>query len=227
MQARPVQAVDERGELRSRQPHHAIADRRPAKRSSSRFQYRTSPDPSQAKIFKRSARFERKTKIVPENRSRWSSSRASAARLSAPRRKSTGFVVTSTLTPAGNVITSQPLPHAAPWSASRDRSRRRREPSQRRPQSRSFRSPLSGELAPEPYSASPPLRSRAQKSRRSQRRCVVWRRAVARHGASRTTAAASAHGAERQPRPCPRSHSSRRESAPYAPASTPAVAQIL
>ena len=33
MQARPVQAVDERGELRSRQPHHAIADRRPEKRA--------------------------------------------------------------------------------------------------------------------------------------------------------------------------------------------------
>ena len=32
MQARPVEAVDERGELRGRQPHDAVADRRPAKR---------------------------------------------------------------------------------------------------------------------------------------------------------------------------------------------------
>ena len=38
--------------------------------SSSRFQYKTRPEPSQAKIFNRSARFERKTKIVPENGSR-------------------------------------------------------------------------------------------------------------------------------------------------------------
>ena len=38
--------------------------------SSRRFQYKIRPDPSQAKIFNRSARFERKTKIVPENGSR-------------------------------------------------------------------------------------------------------------------------------------------------------------
>ena len=37
---------------------------------SSRFQYKIRPDPSQAKIFNRSARFERKTRIVPENGSR-------------------------------------------------------------------------------------------------------------------------------------------------------------
>ena len=32
MQTRPVQAIDERRELRGRQPHDAVADRRPAKR---------------------------------------------------------------------------------------------------------------------------------------------------------------------------------------------------
>ena len=32
MKTRPVQPVDERGELRRRQTHHAVADRRPAKR---------------------------------------------------------------------------------------------------------------------------------------------------------------------------------------------------
>ena len=37
---------------------------------SSRFQYEVRPDPFQAKIFNRSARFERKTKMVPENGSR-------------------------------------------------------------------------------------------------------------------------------------------------------------
>ena len=53
---------------------------------SRRFHSSTSPDPSQAKIFKRSARFERKTKIVPENGSWRSCSRTSAARPSAPLR---------------------------------------------------------------------------------------------------------------------------------------------
>jgi hypothetical protein len=64
----------------------------------------SSPDPSQAKIFKRSARFERKTKIVPENGSCRSCSRTSAARPSAPLRKSTGFVATMTFTPAEAAI---------------------------------------------------------------------------------------------------------------------------
>ena len=38
--------------------------------SSSCFQYKIRPKPSQAKIFNRSARFERKTRIFPENKSR-------------------------------------------------------------------------------------------------------------------------------------------------------------
>ena len=33
VKTRPIQSVDERGELRSREPHHAVADRRPAKRA--------------------------------------------------------------------------------------------------------------------------------------------------------------------------------------------------
>jgi len=33
MKARPIQSVDERGQLRGREPHHAIADRRPSKRA--------------------------------------------------------------------------------------------------------------------------------------------------------------------------------------------------
>jgi len=57
---------------------------------SSRFQNRIRPDPSQAKIFTRSARLARKTKIVPENGPSPSASRTSAARPSPPFLKSTG-----------------------------------------------------------------------------------------------------------------------------------------
>ena len=66
-----LKALDERGELRSREPHDPslIGGHRNAF-CSSRFQNSTKPDPSQAKIFKRSALFERKTKIVPEKGSR-------------------------------------------------------------------------------------------------------------------------------------------------------------
>src|SRR5487761_1647066 len=76
---------------------------------SSRFQNSTSPDPSQAKIFKRSARLQRKTKIVPENGSCPSCSRTSAANPSAPLRKSTGLVAIRTRIPAATVIVPQPV----------------------------------------------------------------------------------------------------------------------
>ena len=33
VEARPIQSVNERGELRSREPHYAITDRRPSKRA--------------------------------------------------------------------------------------------------------------------------------------------------------------------------------------------------
>ena len=71
MQTRPVQAVDERGELRGRQPHHAVADRRPAKRpllEALPIQNQARPVPGQDLQPVRP--FERKTKIIPENRSR-------------------------------------------------------------------------------------------------------------------------------------------------------------
>ena len=63
--------IDERSHLRGRQPHDAVADRRPAKRPFLKaLPIQNQARPSQAKIFNRSARFERKTKIVPENGSR-------------------------------------------------------------------------------------------------------------------------------------------------------------
>src|SRR5487761_215165 len=87
---------------------------------SSRFQNNTSPDPSQAKIFKRSARLQRKTKIVPENGSCPSCSRTSAPTPSAPLRKSTGLVAIRTRIPAATVIIPPPSRRKARPSASPD-----------------------------------------------------------------------------------------------------------
>src|SRR6516225_6402534 len=75
---------------------------------SSRFQNSTRPDPSHAKIFTRSARLHRNTKIVPENGSSPSASRTSAASPSAPFLKSTGLLATSTRRPAATAIMSPP-----------------------------------------------------------------------------------------------------------------------
>src|ERR1700684_2709138 len=84
----------------------------------------------------------------------------SAARLSAPRRKSTGFVATRTRTPAGTEITSRPSPPAAPSSASPDRFQGQRAPRPRRARSRSSRSPL-GRAAPREALLSPQERARS------------------------------------------------------------------
>jgi hypothetical protein len=71
VKTRPVQPVDERGVLRSRQTHHAVADRRPAKRvlleavsKTARALCRPRPRSSAG------PRFERKTMITPEKGSR-------------------------------------------------------------------------------------------------------------------------------------------------------------
>src|SRR3954451_15308259 len=66
---------------------------------SSRFQISTRPVPSYTSSFTRSARFERNTKTVPLNGSCCRIDCTIAARPSAPRRKSTGRVATSTRTP--------------------------------------------------------------------------------------------------------------------------------
>ena len=86
--------------LRRRQPHQPVHDRRPLERAL----LEPLPDQHQPgaiprSSFTRSARFERKTKIVPENGSWASVSLASAASPSMPFRKSTGLVATSTRTP--------------------------------------------------------------------------------------------------------------------------------
>jgi hypothetical protein len=134
VQARPIHSVDECGELRSAQPHHPIADRRPAERPLLEplpQQHQAGPVPGQDLQAIRSLRPE------DEDRSCRSCSRTSAARLSAPRRKSTGFVATSTRMPAGTAITSPPSRRAAPSSRSRDQSQAGPELWQHRARSRS------------------------------------------------------------------------------------------
>ena len=58
----PIQPLQQSRELRRREPHHSIAQRRPAERAcSSRLIARTKPVPSQNNNFTRSLRLERKT----------------------------------------------------------------------------------------------------------------------------------------------------------------------
>jgi hypothetical protein len=125
---------------------------------------------SQAGIFKRSVRFERKMKIAPENGSCWSCSRTTAARLSAPRRKSTGFVATRTFTPAGTAIVSRPSRPAARPAARRGRRQGPREPPRRRSRSQSSGNP--GPTLPTSLhrgeAPSRPERTAAPRSRQAQ-----------------------------------------------------------
>ncbi len=184
---------------------------------SRRFQKSTSPDPSHAKIFKRSARFERKMMITPENGSSWSCSLTRAARLSAPRRKSTGFVATSTRTPAGTAIMSLPSRRATRSSASRRQSPARPAPWPPQSRSRLSRrcrrgSAYSSSVLPAPPV---PVQMLQQRSHRPHRR-----RPAAPGGANKTTVGALSHAAVPQPKPVRRPHSSQPRSVPSAPRST-------
>jgi hypothetical protein len=78
-------------------------------------------------IFTRSARLHRNTYSVPvENGSCPTVSRTNATSPSASRRKSTGFVATMTLRPAGFPIMAQPLQRVGHPEANRDQRRGRR-----------------------------------------------------------------------------------------------------
>jgi hypothetical protein len=70
---------------------------------SNRFQISTRPVPSYTSSFTRSLRFERNTKTVPLNGSCCRIDCTVRAKPSAPRRKSTGRVATSTRSPAGTL----------------------------------------------------------------------------------------------------------------------------
>jgi hypothetical protein len=209
MQARPIHAVDERRELGCAQAHHPVADRRPPERPVLQplpKQHQAGPVPRQD--LRRSARFDRKMKSVPENGSSRSCSRTRAARRSAPRRKSTGLVATSTRTPAGTAITSPPSRRAAPSSGSRHQSRAESEPWQHQSRSRSLAAhPGEPALPNHPGETAMAPRSPARRQGRSRRPRAPS--AAALPDASRTIAAASNRAGAQPPRPSRRPRSSR------------------
>src|ERR1700693_340093 len=88
--------------------------KRPA---SSRFEYKTKPVPSQARILTRSLRLERNTNKSPQNGSPRSASVTSIAKESIPRRKSTGLVVTKIRRPDRTDIIASSAPLQAPGAA--------------------------------------------------------------------------------------------------------------
>src|ERR1700678_1207934 len=105
---------------------------------SSCLQNSTRPEPYQTEIFTRSVRFERNTKIVPENGSSPSVLLTRATSPSAPLRKSIGRVATSTRIPAGTAIMSLPSRRAAHRGASQGRRRVRAGPPRPLPRSQSI-----------------------------------------------------------------------------------------
>ncbi len=105
LDAPPVNPLEQRRKLNRGQPQHAVHHRRPAERAA----FHLLPDQAQAtavpdRILIRSARRERNTSTAPENGSVPSTSAASAAKLCAPLRKSTGFVASRTRAPTGGAI---------------------------------------------------------------------------------------------------------------------------
>jgi hypothetical protein len=105
---------------------HAPADGREARRGW-RDAYRYAPSPRSGPSCRRRLRSPQQLARYPRTPERagphqaspcLSCSRTSVARLSAPRRKSTGFVATSTRTPAGTVIMSPLRRPAAPPAGS-------------------------------------------------------------------------------------------------------------
>ena len=177
---RPIHPVNERGELRCSQPHHAVADRRPPEGTMLQpfpEQHQAGPVPGHDLQSIRPLR--PKDENRPRERIVPSCSRTSAASPSAPRRKSTGLVATSTRTPAGTAIMSPPSRRAAPPQASRHRSQAEPEPWQRRSRSRSPPTRLDRQAqAARPRTAEPPPRSPAQMPSRSHR---LGRRPPPRH----------------------------------------------
>ena len=127
MQARPVHPVDERGELRGRQPHHAVADRRPAERALLEplpEQHQAGPVPGQNLQPVRPLRAEDEDR--PRERIAARAARAPARR--GCRRRAGSPPASSPpapALPAGTAIMSPPSRRAAPSSASRHRSQAR------------------------------------------------------------------------------------------------------
>ena len=167
MKARPIQSVDERGELRSREPHHAVADRRPAKRAlleplPKQHQARTRPRPkSSADPLFSSGRRKSSPRRDRVEAPRAPGRRGCRRRVGSPPASSQP----APARPAGTAIMSPPSRRAAPRSASprqsrRDANRRRADHDLDRPRLRRPRG--SAQPAP-PGSAGPPRQSPAQR----------------------------------------------------------------
>src|SRR5207253_1075298 len=148
-------------------------------------------------------------KTVPQNGSCPSTDCTSAARLSAPRRKSTGRVAISTRTPAAGVpqragIISLPLTGAAPCRESQARSPPPPAGSRRQSRSRSLSRPNRLGFPP------PPERNRTPQGRRRQPRLTETGAASRRAGCDEARGATQSHsssppvpGSPRQSPPSP------------------------
>ena len=190
---------------------------------SSRFQNSASPDPSQARIFRRSARFDRKMKIVPENGSCRSCSRTSAARLSAPRR-------VHRLGRHQHPHAGRNRNHVAAFTAQHRHQRRGINPERNRTVAAPITISIIAAPPGQPQAIGPSARSRAASTitavnaepfapASSSLRCRAAR-------ATRTTAAASRRADAQRRTLSRRSHSSRRRSVPSAPRSRRAADRL-
>src|SRR4051794_20184153 len=185
---------------------------------SRRFQISTSPVPSYTSSLTRSARFERNTKTVPLNGSCCRIDCTVLARPSAPRRKSTGRVATSTRTPGGKLPDRaeimSPSAGGRPCRETPSRRLHRRAAQRRQSQSRSPRCRKRGDVPPRPVQNPDPER-RYYRARR-----------IAAPGATYKADCDVAHGAARPCSPPPPARSSPRQSPPSPPRSSAAVAAL-
>ena len=217
VKARPVQSIDERGQLRGRQTHHSVADRRPAKRPFLKalpiqnqagavpgqnlqpvrpLRAKDEDRPRERIALKLVLRQRRQavgaaSEVDRLRRHKNPNARGNPNHVAAFTARST-FVSAATSVPGLTRTTAAPsaisiVPHGITQEAAEDGV---------------AAATITGAKVTLPE-ASP---SHGQP-------------AVAHRDASRTAAPASDHVAPRQPRLCPRSHSSLRESPPFAPAS--------
>ena len=149
VQTRPIHAVHQRGELRSAQTHHSIADRRPPERPVLQplpEQHQSGPVPGQDLQTVRPLRTE------DEDRSR---ERILPQLLAHQRRQDRRRLCGNPPAcrhqdphPAGTAIMSPPSRHAAPWPKLRHRSPVQTEPSRPRSRSQSSGAPQQCPSAP-------------------------------------------------------------------------------
>ncbi len=133
MQARPIQAIHQRGKLRGGEPHHAIADRRPAERrdardASTEAPVRTRPKPKSSSGPLASNGRQKSFPKTGHGRAARAPARRGRRR---PCENRPACVATMTFTPAEAAIMSPPSRPAAHRAARPGRPRRPREPPRR------------------------------------------------------------------------------------------------